>query len=168
MHSTGEASKMTELKSYSMTLISRNGSNVYRLDSTGAIITEHKSLVGEYYPLSTKEILNVLDTYGVLFKLKAITIYNVSLMNTQAYVFGDKESITLYPPSMLKSKYPEFRGMPERKIALWTLLHEIGHLTDKNISINTPAQYRMTKAEPYADKFARDNIDRLWLSMIKE
>ena len=159
---------MEELKHFNMKLVENDGRTVYNLEETGCMIIEHKSLVGEYYPLSTKEVLNVLDRYNVLKDLKSIEIFNTSLVNSQARAQVDKTAVTFYVNSNLIFTDPRVKGFPERKAALWGVLHEIGHLLDPNVHLKMSAEYYHTKAEPVADKFACEEVEKLWGKLIKE
>jgi hypothetical protein len=147
-----------ELKKFKLKLDTSNGINVYSVEGYKVKIFETKTMNGEFYKLSTKEILNVLDYFKVLKGLRQIKIHNTKLLNVQAMVvLNEKDKkydiMNLYAVSELTKGRYGIRN--DRKNTLFTLLHEIGHL--KNGA-----------GEEMADQFAIDHIDELWGKMIKE
>ena len=147
-----------ELKRFNMKLEKSNGINVYSVDGYKLKIMETKTMNGEFYLLSTKEILNVLHYFKVLDKLKEIKIHNTKLLNVQAFVMLNlkelkENTLNLYAISELC--HGRFGITNDRKNTLFTLLHEIGHLLHGS-------------GEEMADQFAIDHIDELWNKLIKE
>ena len=147
-----------ELKRFNLKLDRTNGINLYSVEGYKVKIFETKTMNGEFYLLSTKEILNVLDYFKVLERLTQIKIHNTKLLNVQAFVMMNmkelkENTLNLYAVSeLIKGR---FGITNERKNTLFTLLHEIGHL-------------KCGASEKRADGFAVKHIGELWGKMIKE
>ena len=157
------------LISYPLKFVQSNGDTLYILGKLKII--ERTSLDNEFYPLSTKEVLNVVDYYGLLDKLNEIVINNYRLRNlngfdNETYTATNGASLNLFKPIILQGrdnegtwKYRE--AFPERWQALFTLLHEIGHILGYN-------NRRDGDIEARADLFAKTEIDKFWGKLIKE
>lgn len=139
------------LKTYDLKLIKDNGELIYELGHL--TITETKSLNGEFYALSTKEVLNVLDTYGVLGMVKKLRINNTKLLEVQGFMCLKTGELNLNCVSKLNLR--DHPGKTERWCTLHTLLHEIGHFTGLMV-------------ESDADRYADDKIVGCFGNLIKE
>lgn len=148
-----------KLKHFNLKIVSKNGHSIYKVEGYPKLtIIETKSINAEFYKLSTKEVLNVLDHFKVLKKLKQIKIIHTQVYNLQGLVKRENQltkpdKLTLYAVSFLTKG--RFGIKDERKNTLFTLMHEIAHIK---------GEY----SEPKADKWAVKNIDKLWDKMIKE
>jgi len=146
------------LKDYKLKLIKSNGTDIYSVEGYDVKIEETGSLNKEFYALTTKEILNVLDYFKVLDTLKNIRINNHKLCNTQAYVMPSQEYrfLNLFSLSdgMIEERKRRYKHDDIKQMTLFTLIHEIAHL--KGII-----------PEDEADDFADKHINDVWGSMIK-
>ena len=148
---------MIELKNFDLEFVDENGMKRFLLRYKGKEINvmETKSLNDEYYGLSVKEVLNVLDSYGVLEKLKDITINHNRLVNVQGFARGyggNRDMLKLNIPSELCLR--KFLGS-ERRAALFVLLHETSHLLGES-------------DEDKADAFGYGELEKFWKKMILE
>lgn len=159
-----------ELKVYPLQLISSNGENTYRFGTL--IISEKASLNNEYYSLSTKEVLNVLDYYKILGRLSGVVIHNYQLRNLNGSddVSNPKgDVLNLYKPIELLGRentgtWKWREKFPERWQALFTLLHEIGHI----LGYKPKNMLERGVMEERADNFAKHEIDKFWKKLIRE
>lgn len=165
-----KAKVWTDLKTYPLDVISNNGETIYRY---GTLIIDEKSSMGnEYYSLSTKEVMNVCDYYGLLGRLKQIIIHNYQLKHLNGFddVSDPKgDSLNLFKPIELKGRnnlgiWKWREPFPERWQALFTLLHEIGHILGYK-SQNILLRHEM---ENRADQFAKHEIGKFWCKLIRE
>lgn len=160
----------TELKHYRLEVVSNNGETIYRYGNL--IIDEKSSMNNEFYSLSTKEVMNVCDYYGVLSKLKKIVIHNYQLKNLNGFddVSDPKgDSLNLFKPIELKDRqnigvWKWRENFPERWQALFTLLHELGHI----LGYKTQNIMLRAEMENRADQFAKNEIDKFWGKLIRE
>jgi len=148
---------MIELKNFDLEFVDENGMKRFllRINDKDVNIFETKSLSDEYYGLSVKEVLNVLDSYGVLEKLKDITINHNRLVNVQGFARGyggNRDMLKLNIPSELCLR--KFLGS-ERRPALFVLLHETSHLLGE-------------LDEDKADAFGYGELEKFWKKMILE
>jgi len=148
---------MIELKNFDLEFVDENGMKRFLLRYKGKEINvmETKSLNDEYYGLSVKEVLNVLDSYGVLEKLKNIIINHNRQVNVQGYVsgYGEKRDVLkVNIPSELCLR--KFLGS-ERRAALFVLLHETSHLLGE-------------LDEDKANAFGYGELEKFWKKMILE
>lgn len=157
------------LLAYPLKFVQSNGDTIYTLGKLRII--ERTSLDNEFYPLSTKEVLNVADYYGLLDKLNEIVINNYRLRNLngfddETYTATHGASLTLFKPIILLDRKNEGiwkwrENFPERWQALFTLLHEIGHILGYN-------KHDGSDIEAKANDFAKSQIDKFWKVLIKE
>lgn len=150
------------MKDFKMVLEKAQGNRVYKVvEFPHLTITEYNhNLNSEFYELSTKEVLNVLDYYKVLPLIRTLEIHNMKMPNIQGFVSFERASGKFTGTLVLKTTREDISrgidlGSPIRKKTLFVLMHEIGHI-------------KGNKEEEAADKWALDNINDVWQSLIKE
>lgn len=153
-----------ELAHFDLQLVSDNGSKVYHY--AHITITEKMTALAEYYPLSMKEIMNIIAYYGAFNRIGEILVIHQKLVNLQAFqapkLAGGKDRLVLYSPS---TEMVKGRKVPsERYCALSTVLHELGHIL--GYMPKNESERRETEAK--ADAFAEHEIDKFWKKLIKE
>lgn len=150
--------------------LSDTGCNMRRLvhNKHKMIISESTSLNGSLYPLTLKEIFNVLDFYDLLYVLQSMNIIHNEQQGIQAFVGTDtkelekkkfERNMTLCIPSKGMIERTE-KGMKyKHKInlktsALQILLHEISH------ALGNIEQHE--GCEPEADRFSYQELTK-WI-----
>ena len=130
----------------------------------GISIIEREPKTSDVYPLSTKEVLSIIDYYGCTDVLKKITISNNRLVNLQGLQETSPQTknkaIELHIPSDTTdwSKSGEIWAKRAKKglrwNALFTLLHELGHVMMYDHT------YKEGDVEKKADEFADIEIEK--------
>jgi hypothetical protein len=148
-----------ELMQFTLELVGSNGSREYRYNDM--TIIEQESMSGEFYPLSTKEILTILYYYKAL--KGTLRIIHTQIHHLQGFMHSTGEQkITLYIPS---KEMVDGRAIKSpRYSALFTLLHELGHVL--GYSYTNPSMKVIM--ENKADEFAEREIVKFWGKLIKE
>ena len=159
-----------KFRDFKTEFLSDTGSIMRRLtyNKHKMIITETTSVKDRLYPLTIKEIFNVLDFYDLLYILQSLDIIHDSQMGTQAFVETDikelekkkfERNLTLCIPCDEMIARTEKEMKSKHKINMKTctlriLLHEISH------ALGNIGQHK--GCEPEADRFSYQELDK-WI-----
>lgn len=159
-----------KFRDFKTEFISDTGCTMRRLtyNKNKMIITESSSMKDKLYPLTLKEIFNVLDFYDLLYVLQSLDIVHNSQNGIQAFVGTDKRGLKenkfkrgmlLCIPceNMIKRTEKEMKSKHKINLkicALRILLHEISH------ALGNIGQHK--GCEPEADRFSYQELTK-WI-----